>query len=156
MSEIPDEMGFISLLVERHPRLFHGKHPRVMSDCPPGWQSLVDRFFADVDVMLDDEQARSFRVEQIKEKFAGLRIYWKLGKQKTTAVDVFANDGIIRLQTQPNQPTELFDQIAARVTLAEEEAAQTCQKCGSLGAERRSRGWLITLCAACAAPRPQD
>lgn len=29
--------------------------------------------------MLDDDAAKRFEVMQIKEKFAGLRVYWKLG-----------------------------------------------------------------------------
>ena len=156
MSEIEGEKDFIGGLVQRYPRLFHCKPPRVWSDCPVGWQSLLDRFFTDLDVMLDDEQAKGLRIEQIKEKFGGLRIYWRLGKQATTVIDVISEDSIQRLDQHPEAPAGSFDNVRARVLVAEEEAAQTCQRCGSPGAERRSRGWLITLCAACAAARPED
>lgn len=97
MSELESERDFISVLVARYPRLFHGEHSRVMSDCPMCWRGLVNRFFADLDGMLGDQQARDFRVDHIKEKYAGLRVYWSLGRQKTMVIDVVAPDSIVRI-----------------------------------------------------------
>jgi hypothetical protein len=56
-------------------------------------------------------------VEQIKEKFGGLRFYYQGGN----------------------------DEISGMVRMAELWAGRTCEKCGNKG-ERRSGGWIRTLC----------
>ena len=56
-------------------------------------------------------------VEQIKEKFGGLRFYYQGGD----------------------------DQIHGMVTMAEVWAGRSCERCGDKG-ERRSGGWIRTLC----------
>jgi hypothetical protein len=57
------------------------------------------------------------RVAQIKEKFGGLRFYYDGGDA----------------------------QISGMVTMAERWAGRSCETCGNLG-ERRSGGWMRTLC----------
>jgi hypothetical protein len=57
------------------------------------------------------------RIEQIKEKFGGLRFYYQGGD----------------------------DHISGMVTMAEIWAGRTCEKCGNKG-ERRGGGWIRTLC----------
>jgi hypothetical protein len=56
-------------------------------------------------------------IEQIKEKFGGLRFYYYGGD----------------------------DHISGMVRMAEIWAGRTCEKCGDKG-ERRSGGWIRTLC----------
>lgn len=56
-------------------------------------------------------------VEQIKEKFGGLRFYYQGGD----------------------------DHISGMVTMAESWTGRTCETCGNRG-ERRSGGWIRTLC----------
>lgn len=56
-------------------------------------------------------------VEQIKEKFGGLRFYYQGGD----------------------------DHISGMVTMAEVWAHRTCETCGNKG-EQRSGGWIRTLC----------
>jgi hypothetical protein len=56
-------------------------------------------------------------VEQIKEKFGGLRFYYQ------------GSDGV----------------VSGMVTMAEEWASHTCETCGNHG-KRRSGGWIRTLC----------
>jgi hypothetical protein len=56
-------------------------------------------------------------VEQIKEKFGGLRFYYQGGD----------------------------DQISGMVRMAELWAGRSCERCGDRG-ERRSGGWIRTLC----------
>jgi hypothetical protein len=69
-------------------------------------------------------------------------------------LDIIGPDGAQRLNLGPGQPTSLFERISVRVDEAEAEAAQTCQRCGNGGACRvQTRGWLVTLCQVCAAPR---
>lgn len=57
------------------------------------------------------------RIQQIKEKFGGLRFYYDGGN----------------------------DEISGMVRMAELWAGHTCEKCGNKG-ERRSGGWVRTLC----------
>lgn len=57
------------------------------------------------------------KVEQIKEKFGGLRFYYQGGDA----------------------------QISGMVTMAEAWAGRSCETCGDRG-ERRSGGWIRTLC----------
>lgn len=57
------------------------------------------------------------KVQQIKEKFGGLRFYYDGGD----------------------------DQISGMVTMAEVWAGRSCETCGNKG-ERRSGGWVRTLC----------
>lgn len=57
------------------------------------------------------------RVEQIKEKFGGLRFYYQGGN----------------------------DEISGMVRMAELWAGRSCETCGNKG-ERRSGGWIRTLC----------
>ena len=139
----------IDALVARFPRLFHGRQPRVWSDLPQGWTELADQLFEDLDAMLDDEAAKRFEVVQIKEKFAGLRVYWQLGKEQTTVLDIIGSGAVQRLDKGPAKPTALFDRIRARVQEAGEEAATTCQRCGNGSAEANSSGYFVTLCGTC-------
>ena len=99
--------------------------------------------------MLDDDAARDFEVVQIKEKFAGLRVYWELDKEQTTVIDVIGRGSVQRVDKVPAKPTALFDRIRARVKQAGEQAATTCQRCGNGGASAGGSGWIVTLCETC-------
>lgn len=66
-------------------------------------------------------------IEQIKEKFGGLRFYYYGGD----------------------------DQIQGMVTMAEIWAGRTCEKCGNKGT-RRDGGWIRTLCDEHEAERKKD
>jgi hypothetical protein len=139
----------IDALVARFPRLFHGRQPRVWSDLPPGWTELANQLFADLNSMIDDDEAKRFEVVQIKEKFAGLRVYWELAHEQTTVIDVIGSNSVQRIDKGPAKPTALFDRIRARVRQAGEQAATTCQRCGNGGASAGGPGWIVTLCETC-------
>lgn len=113
----------IADLVARFPRLFHGEHPAVMSHLEPGWSQIVWDLCVEIDGLLDDDAAPQFRVMQIKEKFAGLRFYWRMDNGDDIAL-----------------------RIEAAVTSAEARAAAACQTCGDPGRLRNDGGWLCTLC----------
>ena len=63
------------------------------------------------------EYVHKVRVEQIKEKFGGLRFYYQGGN----------------------------DVVSGMVTMAEAWADKTCETCGDKGT-RRGGGWVRTLC----------
>lgn len=150
---MPESDPAIDALVARFPRLFRGKHPQVASTVPPGWSALIDRMLADIDWMLDDRCARRFHVLQIKEKFGGLRVYWRLGRRGSTEIDAVTPEGVLRVRLSARAASavdrSVVAQIDARVQQAETEASVTCQRCGQGDARRISRGWLVTLCDSC-------
>jgi hypothetical protein len=152
----PTEPNPIAALVERFPRLFHGQPPRVASWAPAGWMPLVTTLLEDLDAMLDASEAKRFHIEQIKEKFGGLRVYWSLGPEKTTVMDVSDAQSSQRLECLPKRPSPVFERITARISEAEARAARTCQRCGCAGASKGSeRGWLSTLCERCRSTTPE-
>ena len=147
----------ITALVEKFPRLFHGESPQIPSHLPLGWDDLVTRLMADLNALLDDSQAECFRILQIKEKVAGLRVYWRLDcEEKTAVLDLGGDPSAPGADTEPDESTTVSGRIAARVLQAEEEAAQTCQRCSQSGASKQaSSGGVATLCAACCQQRAE-
>lgn len=131
-------------LVEAHPLLFRGRPPRIASDLPPGWYALMDSLCEQIDAVLGAD-APTFRVDQIKEKFGTLRLYWSLGRRSRSTVDVISASGHVRFGTSTR------DEIAARIDMlisaAEAESARTCEQCGAPGRLMNSRsGWLSVRC----------
>ena len=84
---------------------------------PEGWRDIVHRLHASIEVIAPDQ-----KIEQIKEKFGGLRYY----------VDV-----------------EDYEAVDLLIRLAEEESLRTCQVCGQPGKPRTESHWISTLCDGC-------
>ena len=85
-----------------------------------GWQPIVRELHAKV-LEIDPD----IEVEQIKEKFGGLRYYF-------TSRFAF--------------PSDENDQINALVAAAEAKCDVTCEDCGEVGSRVSISGWLRTLC----------
>ncbi|WP_279482311.1 hypothetical protein [Aureimonas sp. SK2] len=83
---------------------------------PTGWEPLVARLLARIEAALAPEERAEFRISQVKEKFAQLRVYHNGGEA-----------------------------IEALVDEADAEARRTCQVCGQPG-RRQPGGWLAILC----------
>jgi len=146
----------IDVLVNRFPRLFRGRHPRAWSDLPDGWTGVADRLFNDLDAMMSDDEAATFEIVQIKEKFGGLRVYWELDGQQTMVIDAISAHSVQHMENSPARPTALFGRVRERVRQAAQQAATTCQKCGSEGATATRSGWVVTLCEACRAKKVRE
>lgn len=86
-----------------------------------GWRSIV--------LKLDEDLAQidpHYKVDQIKEKFGGLRYYVTLSDDVT--------------EEQRNQIYDLIDKAEAR-------SVETCDVCGNPGEHgTTSRGWIVTRC----------
>lgn len=85
-------------------------------DVGPGWQSIVQK-------AVDQLIAGGAVIDQVKEKYGGLRIYYH-----------FIDDRVSNYKT--------LDKI---VQEAENECAKTCEQCGEPGV-LRDGGWIRTLC----------
>ena len=143
------ELDPIGVLVDAFPRLFRGKRPRVWSDLPIGWIDLVSNALSDVDAVLTrSPDHKRFEIEQIKEKFGRLRVYWKLAREGGLVLTVH-EETPSRFRTTPQQPSQLFLAIRKRVDEAELASASVCQRCGTTPARTLGTGWLVTLCDAC-------
>jgi hypothetical protein len=94
---------------------------KVARECGNGWSKLIDPLEAEVERL-------GGTVQQIKEKFAGLRFYYYEG-------DYYPGS---------DKSWEALDQ---KVEDATRESYKTCEMCGSPGILMTTGSWLKTLCA---------
>jgi hypothetical protein len=119
---------FTKRMEEKYPKMFSGPYGGFCVG--EGWYHIIELLFEHIQTHIDWNNARAERhpdlcykpieqvvVEQIKEKFGGLRFYYRGGN----------------------------DTIAGMIAMAETWAEHTCETCGDLG-KRRSGGWIRTLC----------
>lgn len=94
--------------------------PRAGAAVGQGWMKIVEpalRAMKKIDP--------NIRIDQIKEKFGGLRIYFA------------ASDPI------------LYDMLELVVNGAESKAWHTCEECGELAERVNDEGWIRTICDSC-------
>ena len=111
------------------------------SDLPPGWAGLLESALKE---ML--EAGWKGHLEQVKEKFGGLRIYYNMGEPEDSPladVDDLTDD-----------ERELWNMKI--VSKAEKESFKTCQDCGQPGQLLNNSGWLMTLCSKCFQNRSEN
>jgi hypothetical protein len=113
-------------LIEAHPGLFHPPegHPEKAAGypwCEQGWRDLLERLFVRIEAAL--RQGETIHFSQIKEKFAGLRVYWRGDVSQETAA-----------------------LIHEAIALAEARSACTCEECGDAGELYRHAGVYMTRC----------
>ena len=100
-------------LLEKYAHLISKKNCGL--DISPGWYDIVERLFE----ILEASGFKDIRVQQIKEKFGGLRFYYEGGDRG------------------------LYDKIEK----VESQAYQTCDICSAEGEVTNSEsGWRITRC----------
>jgi hypothetical protein len=145
-------------LIKRHPALFRGQPPRVRSYLLEGWFALVDELCTDLEQLLGD-RAEAFAVEQVKEKFGGLRFYWSMqGQPAGFDADIggvrpardAAEAGIsatpFGVRVSITSKDEFSRAIAARIRRAEDASFTICESCGAAGRLLVTHGWLETAC----------
>lgn len=104
------------------------KHPTVIPkgfgfQCGRGWIDILDRFFGDLEKLLPMEV--DFQLRQVKEKVAGLRIYYRI---------------------ETDIPDDLMWDICRLVDLAEIRSFRTCETCGRPGGIWNRHGFYLTAC----------
>lgn len=81
----------ISELMQAHPRLFKNKDTRCYSELGQGWYELIDALCKQIDELMDDEEIADFEIHQIKEKFGGLRFYFKASEKMRPRIKELIN-----------------------------------------------------------------
>ena len=113
--------------VEKYPDLFAGYHKGIYRSpmawgvtCGEGWFELLDQLWKDL------SKIEGVVLAQVKEKFAGLRVYLE------------PMGGLDQQWKKAN----------AFINAAEGKSFKTCEGCGEAG-ERRGGGWIFTACDDC-------
>ena len=112
--------AFAKKMEERFPKMFEGKYGGFAVGS--GWYPILEILCTNIQSHIDwrvkqGQDIAQVTVEQIKEKFGGLRFYYQGGD----------------------------DEISGMVRMAEAWASTACEECGAVG-KRRSGGWIRTLC----------
>jgi hypothetical protein len=132
MEDINEYEVFAKSMEEKYPKMLAGKYGGFAIG--KGWWIIIDKLMGQIQWHIDNSIKNNkwdlendktnvrpiiqqVTVEQIKEKFGGLRFYYQGGD----------------------------DYIHGLVSMAESWAGIACEECGGIG-ERRSGGWIRTLC----------
>lgn len=118
-------------LIKIYPELYADPYPESRSkhsmqwggfETGNGWYDLLDKVSKKISDHLKENPIEGFHVQQVKEKFGGLRYY-------TSSYD---------------------DAIQELINDAEKEADETCERCGSKeNVKTRGKGWIVTWCDKC-------
>ncbi len=73
--------------------------------------------------------------KQVKEKYGGLRFYWRIQFQR--------NDVL------PGESLDCFLQMCRLTDRYEDESLHTCEECGRPGRCVSNAGWVLTRCDEC-------
>lgn len=93
------------------------EQPRIIGGPDRGWWPIIKSLLWDLKAMGFSKE--DFQINQVKEKFGGLRFYTTLSYQS--------------------------DAAHRRIADAERQSYATCEQCGEIGTLREGR-WLKTLC----------
>lgn len=122
-----DYDSFVEKLHQQYPEMFSKPYGGVAVG--PGWWPIIESLCSQIDSHLKHRNGLANQypdqhkpvpqviVEQIKEKFGGLRFYYQGGD----------------------------DTIYGMVRMAESWAGRSCEDCGNVG-KRQGSGWVRTLC----------
>lgn len=94
-----------------------------------GWYKIVREIFEEItkcNKLLPDDQR--IKIDQIKQKFAELRVY---------------------LRTSTTKSSPIHDTLKFIIDNAVDKASRTCEICGNIGRKRTENIWLSILCENC-------
>ncbi len=120
MDEMQEYNDYQKRMEEKYPKMLSGNYGGFAVG--KGWWVILDMLMGQIQHHIDWKNRETIVVpqvviEQIKEKFGGLRFYYQGGDEY----------------------------ISGMVTMAETWAGSICEDCGAIGT-RRSGGWIRTLC----------
>lgn len=105
------------------------ERPECGASVGPGWHPILEDLLRVIRGLCV--------IDQVKEKFGGLRVYYHLGEQELEDIDSSEASRI-----DFSQKRVIID---TAIRMAELAAARTCETCGKPG-QRISKGWIKTLC----------
>lgn len=94
-------------------------------ECDVGWFDIIDKAFSDI-LKVSYESGVDVQIVQVKEKFAGLRIYFEIE-------DLAKNE-------------DIYKQINDIIAEAEDDSFKTCEVCGEVGKVIKDKYWWKTYC----------
>lgn len=118
-------MDKIDALFAKYPALFPEGRCRSGFFIGEGWMPLVDQLCQDILTICEETRTTPPVVNQVKEKFAGLRFYYT-----------------------PSGDKAVRERISDRVLVAESKSYGICETCGEPGEGREARGYYYTSCNA--------
>ena len=154
-------------LVKNHPSLLKNRYGDMRHtcmcwgfECGDGWYDILERLFTKLDKIAPERVV----IDQVKEKFGGLRVYYTyIGKETwwEAVPGTFYNYVRSLLPNKISNPTIKFlkyiglkgpyDRVHDAVWKAEAESYKTCEWCGKSGEQSGISGWIRTLCNECQA-----
>lgn len=136
-------------LIDKFPRLFRNEQPELGIEIGVGWLQILTRLFRQIDETLTDEQAKRITVRQVKQKFAGLRVYYSVDEQRKLTLDIISNDGVQTIRPAPSDEDGFpGSKIDALIWQAAADARVTCEWCGAPGS-LRGAAWIHVACDRC-------
>lgn len=112
-------------------------------DCGDGWYNLIYELCTDIQKLLDESKMEvCIKVEQVKEKFGGLRFYYSLSFNEDEVSEVGKNK-------QKDERKELLEKVSKLVDSYEDKSYKICELCGNIGKLREDLEWMETLCDKC-------
>lgn len=150
-----DAMAHVFALQRAYPRLFQKGSPLGVW-YPKGWDGILQQLCGAVNALLDDHQAKLFRVDQVKEKFGTLRFYYSVAGKTKLTIDAQSSEQHLRVANSPKYrkgfPADVID---ALIREAEASTCVTCAKCGKPGV-LRTQGWHRVACDDCLAKQSSE
>jgi hypothetical protein len=137
-------------LYDKYPKLFRQKDLPASEtcmcwgiSCGEGWKDIIDNACQKLQKYAD-EKGIIIEFAQVKEKFAGLRLYTEIiypdgHKLKEIVVD------IVGVGSFKNEREAIWRDIHNITGEAEELSLKTCDVCGKPGKPRQG-GWIVTRC----------
>ena len=95
-----------------------------LASVEPGWADLINQVW-DATLAFEKQRSLTVRVQQVKEKFGGLRIYAHF-VEKVSREDQ--------------------DWLRGVITAAETASFTLCEECGAPGEQDAQSYWILTLC----------
>lgn len=121
-----------------------------------GWYDLIHELCQKItDRFARDGKEPNIVILQIKEKFGGLRFYYKFeGSDETIqAIDFLESGTSVRFSPDDNNSDDetkaLRKDIRKLVNEYEQKSKTVCEICGAPGEVRTNMPWIRTLCESC-------
>jgi len=129
-------------LIDTYKNWFQDDHLKIgmyQIDYMPGWLEIIEELFSSIAQVLTPEDATNFKINQIKEKFGGLRFYYS---GQGIRVDIQTGNGLVSMQEKTENSNLSIDTL---IGAAEKKSQKTCIYCGDEGVLRVG-GWVRVTC----------